>query len=103
MLSDLMVHDIVLERLEASGKSQLYGTPVTIKGFLQALDTEDALQADGIFVLSYKLYTEPSTDIKEGDRVTILGDKYNVKSVVKYQYPDETAHNRSVVVKIVDV
>jgi hypothetical protein len=103
MLSDLMVHEVAVERLQASGSTQIYDTPVTVRGFLQALDTEDALQADGIFVLSYKLYLEPTTDIKEGDRITVNGDVYNVKSVVKYQYPSDIAHNRAVVVKVVDV
>jgi hypothetical protein len=101
MLSDLMVHDVTVERLSVTGNKQAYGAPTTIKGFLQALDTEDALQADGIFVLSYKLYVEENTDVKEGDRVTVEGVVYNVKSCVRYTMPEsDMSHKRLILVEV---
>jgi len=98
MLSDLMIHDITVERLVQSGNKQVFGSPTTAKGFLQALDTEDALQADGVFILSYKLYIEYATDVKEGDRITVDGIKYNVKSCVRFTAPNSDINHKRLII-----
>jgi hypothetical protein len=104
MISNLYVHTLSVEPLTQSAtKKQTYGTAFDIRCFVQALDTEDALQADGVFQFFYKGYCDINEVIKEGDRASFDGEVFIIKSIARYRIPNRgIAHLRFILAKVKD-
>lgn len=79
-------HMATISRMTQSGTKFVYQTVGTSKCFLQPADQESS----ELFALTYAkgsvVYFPYSTDIKEKDRVTILGNTYGVKGIQPRDY-----------------
>lgn len=104
MISDLYVHTISVEPLEVSATTkQRYGTAFDVVCRIESLDTDDALQADGIFRFYYRGYADISTTLNEGDRVTFDGDTFIVKAITKFRIPNrDIAHVKFMLAQLKD-
>lgn len=77
-------HTVTIENLKKSSNTQVYDTSFSEKWFVQPLDMEDALLADGSFRQAYKAYAPTLSLVKEGARVTYDSKKYIVDTINKY-------------------
>ena len=94
-------HSITVEPYSVtSGKGRYTSSSVTYNVFVQPLDLEDALQADGVFNRKVKVYAELDCGIKKEDRVTFESQKYKVESVTHYRATERVSHDKIIIVEI---
>lgn len=81
-ITHLLTNTVVITRLSTvSGDKQAYSTVTSVIGHIQPLSAEKTSLVEGVFGKTYKIYTDGSTDINEGDRLKDEdGNYYTVKS-----------------------
>lgn len=101
MTSNLLRHTIAVETYALSGNKEVYSDAVNHKAFVQPLDLEDALEADGSFNKDIKVYVLREASIEQGDRVTWESKVYKVKSVNPYDFPNSNVeHDKLILTSI---
>lgn len=93
-------HSVTVEPYSVSSGKGVLGAAVTYKVFVQPLDLEDALQADGVFNRKIKIYAVLDCGIKKEDRITFEGQKYKVENVTHYRATDRVSHDKIIAVEV---
>lgn len=84
-------HTMTVERLTASGtiKEAYVARPGTIKCWLQpALAIDTASGMGGQMTKGSRCFVDYSANVKNKDRITIDGVRYNVSGMTEHQYGD---------------
>ena len=75
---------VYVSRLVTTGNKQEFSSVATVKAHKQPLDSSYKEAYEGDWTKAHILYTDVNINIKQGDRLTIEGVVYNVKSFQKY-------------------
>ncbi len=101
MISNLLRHTIAVETYSTSGNKEVYSAAVNHTAFVQPLDLEDAMEADGSFQKEAKVYVLREAGIGIGDRVTWENNVYKVKGVSPYDFPNsEVEHDKLIITSV---
>jgi mevalonate pyrophosphate decarboxylase len=82
-----LTKDVTIKRLETvSGNKSNYQTVTVISGHRQNLADDEIQVIDGATSKSYKVWAKLDAEVKEGDRLEIEGDEYEVLSTEEKDY-----------------
>jgi D-alanine-D-alanine ligase-like ATP-grasp enzyme len=79
-MDDLFIHTVTIERPTKSGNKIVYTSQGSEQVYIQNLDIDEVLQADGKFIKDQKAYGKADSIIQKGDKVTYGTKEYIVKS-----------------------
>lgn len=83
-----------------NGKGGYYGSTETYKVFVQPLDLEDVLQADGAFNKKIKIYANLDSGINVEDKIIFEGVAYKVTDVIHYRATTNVSHDKIIAVEV---